>query len=70
MNSINIPGQKDKCHFNYRTFYLTCIHNLTLAFVGDMELCLVNEGLESRGLESLLDKGGRLASLFLLVEGV
>lgn len=47
-----------------------CIHGLTLAFTGDIEFCPVNDGLESRGLESFLDMGGKLASLFLLIDGV
>lgn len=38
--------------------------------MGDIEFCPVNDGLESKGLESLLDMGGKLASLFLLIDGV
>lgn len=49
---------------------LKYIHGLTLAFMGDIEFCPVNDGLESKGLESLLDMGGKLASLFLLIDGV
>lgn len=41
-----------------------------MAFTGDIEFCPVNDGLESRGLESFLDMGGKLASLFLLIDGV
>lgn len=49
---------------------LKYIQGLTLAFMGDIEFCPVNDGLESKGLESLLDMGGKLASLFLLIDGV
>lgn len=61
-------------HVSQNTYWyeiiLKYIHGLTLAFMGDIEFCPVNDGLESKGLESLLDMGGKLASLFLLIDGV